>query len=87
MMTALSIGEQGSQDRGSGVKLRRLVRHSFSKPAVVNFSVRAFSVTARTTFSEAPDGISASISRVAFTFAPTIAVSWEMTVPAGAQGG
>lgn len=45
-------------------------RYSFSKPWLVNFSVRLFSVTVRTTFSGAPEGISASISSVTFTVEP-----------------
>src|SRR5579872_1258757 len=40
--------------------------HSSSKPWFSNFSVLQFSVTVRTTFSGAPDGISASISIVIF---------------------
>lgn len=43
--------------------------HSVSNPCEVNFRVRAFSVTVRITFSEAPSGISAWISRVTWTFA------------------
>jgi hypothetical protein len=43
--------------------------HSSSKPWFSNFSVLQFSVTVRTMFSGAPDGISASISIVIFTFA------------------
>jgi hypothetical protein len=45
--------------------------YSFSNPRLVNFSVRLFSVTVRTTWSGAPDGISAWISSVTVTFAPT----------------
>jgi hypothetical protein len=45
----------------------------------VNFSVRLFSVTVRTTLSGAPLGISASISSVTFTFAPTIPERCEIT--------
>ena len=37
------------------------------KPCVVNFNVRLFSATVRTTFSGAPVSIVASISRVTFT--------------------
>jgi hypothetical protein len=36
--------------------------YSVSKPWLVNLSVRLFSVTVRTTWSGAPDGISASTS-------------------------
>jgi hypothetical protein len=45
--------------------------YSVSKPLLVNFSVRLFSVTVRTTLSGAPSGISASISRVTRTDEPT----------------
>src|SRR5947208_3713983 len=45
--------------------------YSSSKPWLVNLSVRLFSVTTRTTCSGAPEGISASISRVTRTFDPT----------------
>jgi hypothetical protein len=47
------------------------LRYSVSKPLLVNFSVRLFSVTVRTTLSGAPSGISASISRVTRTDDPT----------------
>ena len=53
--------------------------YSFSKPWLVNFRVRLFSVTVRTTWSEAPEGISASTSSVTVTFAPTRPVRWAMT--------
>ena len=43
--------------------------YASSNPWLSNFNVRQFSVTVRTTFSGAPDGMSASISRVIFTFA------------------
>ena len=52
---------------------------SASKPWLVNFKVRLFSVTVLTTCSEAPEGISASTSRVMVTLAPTIPVRWAMT--------
>src|SRR5437016_5259743 len=45
----------------------RVVRtrcYSFSNPWLVNLSVRLFSVTVRTTWSGAPEGISASTSSV-----------------------
>ena len=45
--------------------------YSVSKPWLVNLSVRLFSVTVRTTWSGAPDGMSAVISSVTVTFAPT----------------
>jgi|WetSurMetagenome_2_1015567.scaffolds.fasta_scaffold75222_2 hypothetical protein len=45
--------------------------YSFSNPRLVNFRVRLFSVTVRTTCSGAPEGISATISRVTSTFDPT----------------
>jgi hypothetical protein len=61
--------------------------HSVSKPPLLmNFSVRLFSVTVRTTLSEAPCGISASISSVARTDDPTRPVRWVITssaIPAG----
>lgn len=44
--------------------------YSFSKPWLVNFSVRLFSVTVRTSWSEAPCGRVASISMVTVTSAP-----------------
>lgn len=47
--------------------------HSLSKPWLVNFRVLLFSVTARTTWSDAPSGISASISSVTMTSAPSCA--------------
>ena len=45
--------------------------YSFSNPWFLNFRVRLFSVTVRTTVSGAPSGIFASISSVTVTFAPT----------------
>src|SRR4051794_5361481 len=47
-----------------------LGHYSLSKPWVVNFSVRLFSVTVRTTLSGVPFGISASNSRVTVTVEP-----------------
>ncbi len=49
----------------------RLTPYSFSNRWLVNFRVRLFSVTVRTTRSAAPDGISASISTVTVIFTPT----------------
>lgn len=49
----------------------RPVDHSASKPWVVNFRVRLFSVTVRTICSEAPFGSRASISSVIVNSAPT----------------
>jgi len=45
-------------------------RYSSSNPWDANLSAAAFSVTVRTTFSGAPSGIRASISRVTVTSAP-----------------
>ena len=53
--------------------------YSLSNPWLVNFSVRLFSVTVRTTWSGAPAGISASISSVTVTFAPTRPARCAMT--------
>lgn len=47
------------------------INYSFSNPWLVNFKVRLFSVTVRTTLSGAPSGILASISMVTVTLAPT----------------
>ena len=43
-----------------------LVHHSCSNPCFLNFSVRLFSVIVRTTCSEAPEGMSASMPSVRF---------------------
>lgn len=48
-------------------RIHPLVSYSFSNPLLVNFSVRAFSVTARTTWSGAPSGTVAWISRITVT--------------------
>ena len=56
---------------GSVPKSAQSRRYSVSKPWLVNLSVRLFSVTVRTTWSGAPDGMSAVISSVTVTFAPT----------------
>src|SRR4051812_37792692 len=48
------------------------IPYSVSKPLLLaNFSVLPFSVTVRTTLSDAPAGMSASISRVTRTVEPT----------------
>jgi len=52
--------------------------YSLSNPWLVNFKVRLFSVTARTTFSGAPSGISASISNVTRTDEPTSPTKCEI---------
>jgi hypothetical protein len=53
--------------------------YSFSNPCCVNFRVRLFSVTVRTTLSGAPDGISASTSSVTVTVEPTRPTKCAMT--------
>jgi hypothetical protein len=50
--------------------------YSFSKPWDVNFSVRRFSVTIRTTVSGVPVGMVAAISNVTFTDEP---IKWAIT--------
>ena len=50
-----------------------------SNPWLANLRVRLFSVTVLTTFSGAPSGISASISRVTMTSAPTRPERLEIT--------
>ena len=47
-----------------------LANYSFSKPWLVNFRVRLFSVTVRTSWSDAPCGSLASISMVTVTSEP-----------------
>src|SRR6266498_4389650 len=60
--------------RGPHLSLNTANNYSFSNPWLLNFSVRPFSVTVRTTCSDAPSGILASISSVTVTFAPTLPV-------------
>src|SRR6266404_3626370 len=56
---------------------RTEVRYDSSNPWELNLRVRQFSVTVRTTLSGAPSGISASISTVTLTLAPTkLAMCW-----------
>lgn len=68
----------GVEPTGAGIADARTVleqvdrAHSFSNPWLVNFRSRLISVTVRTTWSGAPDGISAPTSSVAVTRAPTI---------------
>ena len=80
--------------RGPGMRILNIQvedpDHSSSNPWLVNLSVRAFSVTVRTTLSGTPEGTSASISSVTVTFAPTRPARWAMTSsamrPASAPG-
>jgi len=63
----------------------RYLNYSFSNSWLVNFNVRLFSVTVRTTWSGAPEGISASTSSVTVTFAPTRPEAWP-TPATGSPG-
>lgn len=57
-----------------------------SNPWLMNFCVRLFSVTVRTTWSGAPDGISASLALIGTPAAPALVAALADDHPAVRQG-